>query len=80
MCVCIFIDRREQGQWSPMMQRQYNSNQPVPPYAPTAMGMTSPGPPNMSHLSRNRMSPTPNRMRDYAMSPNKQVSHSRMVW
>lgn len=69
--LCVFIDRREQGQWSPMMQRQY-PNQPVPPYGPN-MGMTPPGPPNMSHLSRNRMSPTPNRMREYAMSPSKQV-------
>lgn len=61
-----------------MMQRQFNPNQPVPPYGPN-VGMTPPGPPNMSHLSRNRMSPTPNRMRDFSMSPNKQVCSAVLV-
>lgn len=61
-------DRRDQSQWSPMTQQR--SFHGVPPYGQT--GMSPSGPPNISHMSRIRMSP--NRNREYAMSPNNKVS------
>ncbi|XP_045197041.2 trithorax group protein osa-like isoform X3 [Mercenaria mercenaria] len=60
-------DRRDQSQWSPMPQQR--SFHGMPPYGPgQTPGMSPSGPPNMSHISRIRMSPTRNR--EYVMSPN----------
>lgn len=69
-------DRRESSQWSPMpQQRGYHG---IPPYGQGQMsGMSPSGPPNMSHIPRMRMSP--NRNREYTMSPsNKKMTGSGM--